>query len=433
MEHSNSGSSSTSFARDSILATKQLAAEEDSSVSNHQWRRYGKERRRLLLEEDKAAGGHQFDLNYECRIQGYFALSEKVSEQRFYFRLGLFAFQTFDLTPSCSMSTYLPLCLLQIISQFNTAFKRGSDLEAAYVMGHRLIHFLSEALPRHPDYMKKEVAITRLREESLKSLVQIQKRLDSLALRIDEEQLNKYIMHDFDPLADDDSSTSSCSATEQEQRGLGLDNNFPQEDFAQWENFDGWSFDLPESMTSSKPSAAGFVKGISLVKQHDLSGETTDTSNETFSSSERSFEEISEEHMPIYDSFGLDFLKRIASEDVRYETDSEAVDSWAQESEIESATYSMTSVSDSYDPARIALKEILNKKKRRPSQEKSSALSFQPNFEEADFEDAKENQTVDFDLSPDSSYDSLEEEILSAYAARSARPNTGVLMDRVSL
>jgi hypothetical protein len=47
-------------------------------VSNMQWRRYGIERRKQLLEEDESAGGHQFDLNYECRVQGYFALSEKV-------------------------------------------------------------------------------------------------------------------------------------------------------------------------------------------------------------------------------------------------------------------------------------------------------------------------------------------------------------------
>lgn len=50
----------------------------ESEVSAVQWRRYGKERRRQLLQEDEVGGGNNFDLNYGCRIQGYFGLSEKV-------------------------------------------------------------------------------------------------------------------------------------------------------------------------------------------------------------------------------------------------------------------------------------------------------------------------------------------------------------------
>ena len=63
-------------------------------------------------------------------------------------------------------------------------------------MGHRLCHFLMDALPRHPSYMQKDPLVTSLREKSLQSLVHVQKRLEALALRIDEEQLNKYIVHD---------------------------------------------------------------------------------------------------------------------------------------------------------------------------------------------------------------------------------------------
>ena len=45
---------------------------------NSDWRRYGISRRRQLLEQDEADGGNVFELNYQCRIQGYFALAEKV-------------------------------------------------------------------------------------------------------------------------------------------------------------------------------------------------------------------------------------------------------------------------------------------------------------------------------------------------------------------
>jgi hypothetical protein len=46
---------------------------------NNGWRRYGIERRKQLIEQDIAEGGNRFVLNFQCRIQGYFALSEKVS------------------------------------------------------------------------------------------------------------------------------------------------------------------------------------------------------------------------------------------------------------------------------------------------------------------------------------------------------------------
>ena len=50
----------------------------NSGMPNTGWRRYGIERRRQLLEQDELQGGNIFHLNYQCRIQGYFALSEKV-------------------------------------------------------------------------------------------------------------------------------------------------------------------------------------------------------------------------------------------------------------------------------------------------------------------------------------------------------------------
>ncbi|CAB9517055.1 expressed unknown protein [Seminavis robusta] len=359
------------------------------------WRRYGINRRRQLLEQDAADGGNCFELNYNCRVQGYFALAEK------------------------------------IISKFNDAFANGTEIEATYVMGNRLCHFLTEALPRHPTYMKKDPLISRLREKSFQSLVGIKKKIEALALRIDEEQLNQFIMNDFDPFADDDDSTAS-SAGEADNFSSG---GIARKEEPQWEDFDGWSFDLPDKMTQveKNPEAVEFAQDVSLLvsKDVDESGETEDTSNETFSSSEPSFE-AHDEHEPIYDSYGADFLKHIASQDVRYETDSEAADSWAQEAEADMEMYSSFSLGDTCDPARIALRELMINKRLRPD---SPAAAKGPLPFEDEYPEYQENQSLSFDLSPDNSFDGddEQEDIWIAFDPTKSLAKTPAELERVSL
>ena len=74
---------------------------------------------------------------------------------------------------------------------------------------------------------------------------------------------------------------------------------------------------------------------------------------------------------------GFIFCKQNGTEKVRYETDSEAVDSWAQDGE--SLAMSASSGADiTYDPARIALREVFNRIPRSapsPVKEEESALS----------------------------------------------------------
>ena len=305
-------------------------------------------------------------------------------------------------------------------------------------MGNRLIHFLVEALPRHPAYMKKDPLVTRLREKSFQSLVQVKKRIEALALRIDEEQLNKYIMHDFDPFADDDDSTSTSSCSDLDHFSSS-GRSHSANDNPQWESFDGWSFDLPEKLTQQRSNE----RGLSSSNDLDVSGETEDTSNETFSSSETSFQ-ASDDYEPIYGGFGVEFLKRIASEEVRYETDSEADDSWAQEceSEVESAIYSTTSQDHiTCDPARIALQELmLNKRRQLPQYSSKRSIVEAPTDELDDDNEQhdgsnKENQSLNFDLSPDNSFDSEEEEeeIWTPFDPKTLLPSSSVYADRVAL
>ena len=56
-----------------------LGRKKKDASANNGWRRYGLERRKQLIEQDKAEGGNSFNLNFQCRIHGYFALAEKVS------------------------------------------------------------------------------------------------------------------------------------------------------------------------------------------------------------------------------------------------------------------------------------------------------------------------------------------------------------------
>lgn len=345
-----------------VDAITDLVGELDSNDKNNKWRRYGIERRRELIEQDTAEGGNRFDLNFECRIQGYFALSEK------------------------------------IITRFDESFANGNDLEAIYVMGNRLIHFLTEALPMHPSYMKRDPVITRLRDKSFQSLVRIKKQMDAIALRIDEEELNKYILHDFDPFADesDDDSCSSAGSDVNQAFPTGLGRG-QSKDAIQWESFDGWSFDLPAKMTTSQSD--DFVLHNALFKSADESGDTEESSEASFQDSDSCGQE------PIY-SYGLEFLKQISSEAVKFETDSEADDSWAQESEEELEIERGESDGDtSYDPARIALQElIINKRLLQKCNDLQNGKGAGGYYDEQ-LDDSKENQSLDFDLSPDNTFD----------------------------
>lgn len=330
------------------------------------------------------------------------------------------------------------VCFLQITTQFNSSFAGECDLESTYVMGNRLVHFLAEALPRHPSYMKKDPLISRLREKSFQSLVHIQKKLEALELRIDEEQLNKYIMHDFDPFADDDDD-DSCSTSSGGLRLVATSGSNSSKEDPQWESFDGWSFDLPDKLTNAGSKDHNHARfNPAFNKEMDISNETEDTSNETFSSSETSFQ-AADDHEPLYRGFGFEFLKRIASEKVQYETDSDADDSWAQEnqSEVESINYSTTSLSQTYDPARIALKDLmLNKRQRRPRSFRSIVDAPTDELDAERQKSHKENQSLNFSLSSDTSLErgEEEEETWNAFDPNTLLPNNrNLYLDHVAL
>lgn len=191
-------------------------------------------------------------------------------------------------------------------------------------MGHRLASFLEFALPQHPEYHQSAYKSRRLKCHQF--LQYILEQIEQVALEIDEIELNAYMDLNFDP-----AETGSLSSVEE------VDG--PWHAFAGWEapacvetdtssretsSDEEYRFDLPEEREEFPDPDIQFY-GIALE----------DDDNSNTSDDEVSLQPISS------------FLLKIANEDVVYETDSEADDSWAQNDD-ESLEFS--SVSESARP-----------------------------------------------------------------------------------
>ena len=209
-------------------------------------------------------------------------------------------------------------------------------------MGYRMISFLTECLPSHPGFRSPEVFESRM--QCRRELELVQKCLDDIALRIDEDQCNLFA-DGFDPIVDDsDDDSVSESATEN------------------WVAFGGWTDDelKTKPRKADSPTNTVATSGTGSVDAYDFS--SSDESGDA--ERQLDFSEYCEESSsprPLYTmDLGTDFLERIAREDVRYETDSDAADSWAQDNA--SVAPSASSASGiTCDPARLAFRELLNR------------------------------------------------------------------------
>ena len=130
-------------------------------------------------------------------------------------------------------------------------------MEEVFVMGHRLVVFLKHALRRH--VMFDDVETYDLRKKRQQDLEWIQNRLEVVALRIDEEEWNQYILRDLN------SHLSKEGGLE------GIKTRREQEE-SKWENFSGWT-------------TAG-VGEFAWEDAHDISFETSTTEDEEFDEDE---------------------------------------------------------------------------------------------------------------------------------------------------
>mmetsp|Transcript_6449 Transcript_6449/g.11497 ORF Transcript_6449/g.11497 Transcript_6449/m.11497 type:complete len:416 (-) Transcript_6449:55-1302(-) len=122
------------------------------------WRSHGRALRARLLLEDEENGGTSFVLNSDSSIDMYYKVAEKIHDQ------------------------------------FAEAYESQQELKDTYVLGHRLIHFLSRGLPTHVQYLSDEPAIAELRSKGHERLVRLIQELEYVALLIDQEELSHHLM-----------------------------------------------------------------------------------------------------------------------------------------------------------------------------------------------------------------------------------------------
>ena len=327
---------------------------------------------------------------------------------------------------------------MQVLAQFRVMYENRSNMEEIYVMGHRLIIFLEDVLPQHPHFASRQQAISFRRSKSRHDLDWIHKRLDVVALRIDEAQLNKFVLNDLAL-----QNNPGIASTEQEQeeeycnrttttattttrrnhqqssrpaRSVHLGDSLecsnhssssshPEVDVSfdtiddehdhlpsppprvpstndknkRWEDFSGWNGQL-------------------AVERHSHNWTTTNNnSTDTMKPSTNHAPVFSERQQLPNDDVPTGFvseesshsiLHRIASEDVTYETDSEANDSWAQGSDNEDCPVDQSN--ETLLPELVAVSEASSS---ASGSSNSSLLSYlQECNDQEEQEKAKDNQ-----------------------------------------
>jgi len=343
-------------------------------------------------------------------------------------------------------------CFLQVVNQFREQCSSvaPSTLEDTYVMGHRLIAFLSLTLPQHPEYL--QVNVSPHRNKTFRDLVWINEQMDDLAVKIDEQELNRYISLEYDPnpvdLEDEEDDEQSTHSSNQRKTIWSLS----ELDQGSWESFPNWnlfgtselSSDLPnvtDTDTSSfdnelnntretcsdseREEPTAFValpttfqplsvengrktkkrvqfqldpeaelavnphpKASLLVSQLEV--ESNDADEPAIASGGSEVDDYCGEpdlidndydtRYVMHDALQVsEFLRKIAEEDVNYEIDSDANDSWAQdaagEDEEEPVSESRefgSGAALTCDPARLAFPQLLHTVSSRVSLPKNT-------------------------------------------------------------
>eukprot|EP00542_Grammatophora_oceanica_P009718 CAMPEP_0194037962 /NCGR_PEP_ID=MMETSP0009_2-20130614/10259_1 /TAXON_ID=210454 /ORGANISM="Grammatophora oceanica, Strain CCMP 410" /LENGTH=411 /DNA_ID=CAMNT_0038680315 /DNA_START=87 /DNA_END=1322 /DNA_ORIENTATION=- len=267
------------------------------------WRRHGRRRRKTLLQHDQAQGGRSFALQPNVSIHRYFGLADRV------------------------------------ITQFREMYSNPTSMEECYVMGNRLLIFLAETLPSHPTYRSEAPDISKLRTQSRKDLHSIHKRLELVAMRIDEDQLNQYVLSNLDRPSNrsrkEENRTTTTKMQEAAPSPSPTNVSFENDEVAapqqEWEAFDGWDVTMKEAANTTEWHEFGASFDEDMAEP--LENRQDDQSNDEIMHQRT----VSPDHYASNVRYELPptILDQIANDEVCYEYDSEAVDSWAQDSEID--------------------------------------------------------------------------------------------------
>jgi len=358
-----------------------------------QWRIHGRSRRRQLLENDKSKGGRDFSLSFDCSVQRYFSVAHWALEQ------------FHELYQSSLKKTTM------------TTTETNEQLEEIYVMGHRILSYLTECLPRHPELNQAP----EVRERTEYELDLLWKCVEDVALRIDETVCNqcvddgdlfieRLIAAAMDDDDDDDSAITEDSSMPEDDDDDDDDriNRMSTKSFttptSRMVRFEDWvpfpNKNLKKDVTTGASETIG-TSGTESLESLDAS--YTDTfSPDINHNHEHNNNNNSNSNTPVVSvpsldhitdqnasssslrcryttlkSVRLDFLDKISREEVLYETDSEAADSWANggdnsvtgsgsgggghNNSIKFCLASSSGVTPTCDPARIAFRDLMNR------------------------------------------------------------------------
>ena len=198
------------------------------------------------------------------------------------------------------------------MEQFLTMYQTGETLEETYVMGNRMVIFLTEYLSNHPGFHEPSTAV--LRKQSFQQLEKLQSCLDELALKIDEAQADTFA-DNFDPLVNE------STGYESEDEAISSD---PSRIWVQYGN----PFKDGEERQVDSPTSTVDTSYTESIEASDYSLSDDDSPKRRINFSEHDLD--TPENASLMVELGTEFLEKIAAEEVNYETDSEATDSWAQ-------------------------------------------------------------------------------------------------------
>lgn len=384
---------------------------------NQKWRCYGEARRKELIEIDVKAGGTCFHLSRDCRIENYFQLAERVS---FNFLPRLRPSCPFTSQLAANICIRL---LSQVALQFHELCRCGlSDYEDAYIRGYRILIFLSKALPQHPEYQSDHLVESRIEVEyNLRWITRKMNDISNIIdeEQLNSFIMNEYVPQPDDDDEDDDSTFSFTSDNAETGQKSFTGNKDDWETFDGWTSFksqsivteqdlyQGWAFKsqiktIPGVVETDDSTFSLDTQSFDSEPENHVIEGSSSKLPDPFESDVRlnplkvSGENRSEKQMYVMpedkdvpdpepvlcDSFEEDddegecsvipisyeimlavtearFLRKVAHEDVRFETDSDAADSWAPNNTGFNGSEISAGNEFTCDPARIAFREIM--------------------------------------------------------------------------
>ena len=264
--------------------------------------------------------------------------------------------------------------LVQSLDQFHRMKTERDDPEMNYVMGNRILNFLTECLPTHPDYQKP--LAFKIRNKIRQAAESLTICLEDIAISIDERVCNQVVDFgpEFDSIlmknGDDDDTVSTCSTQY----------NGPIKQT--WPPF--------EAKFGDSPTTTLTTIGTESERHSDLSSSFDDSDHDD-KDKESNFPDFAdneeEEEMPFFihesNSEWEDYLFRVANEDFPFECDSDADDSWAQNEQLDFSTseFLQFDIGSACDPTQMTFGDLLLQTPEKDDGERHAAYL---NFEEGD-------------------------------------------------